>query len=243
LGGRLASLGRSFAARENVELAVGGPAGNLADLTSVTRSRLWLDVAALALATALVLGLALQAVVLPIVSVLFALLVTAASFGELAILFGGQPPVLGGPGYLDPMTVIGTFTIAFSISVIFATLLLMRIREAFVATGDPAAAVTTGLRQTAAPATGAGLVMLAAVIPFAATGLLNVRAFGIGVAIAILLDVLIVRPVLLPAAAALLGQRGWWPTRPSGARAARAGRRGRRLTPRPGMGGTLGGSS
>jgi RND superfamily putative drug exporter len=69
-----------------------------------------------------------------------------------------------------------------------------------------------GLRETAAAATGAGLVMIAALVPFTATELLNVRALGIGVAVAVLLDVLIVRPVLLPAAEALLGRWGWWPT-------------------------------
>ena len=68
------------------------------------------------------------------------------------------------------------------------------------------------MRQTAAAATGAGLVMVAALIPFATTDLLNVRAFGIGVAVAILLEIVIVRPVLLPAAVAVLGRRGWWPT-------------------------------
>jgi RND superfamily putative drug exporter len=55
--------------------------------------------------------------------------------------------------------------------------------------------------------------MAAAVIPFAFTDLLNVRALGIGVAFAVLLDVLIVRPVLMPAAEAVLGRYGWWPTR------------------------------
>ena len=55
--------------------------------------------------------------------------------------------------------------------------------------------------------------MVAALIPFATTDLINVRQFGVGVAVAILLDVLIVRPVLLPAAEAVLGRFGWWPTR------------------------------
>ena len=42
--------------------------------------------------------------------------------------------------------------------------------------------------------------------------MINVRQFGIGVAVAVLLEVLIVRPVLLPAAEAVLGRFGWWPT-------------------------------
>src|SRR5215208_651914 len=51
----------------------------------------------------------------------------------------------------------------------------------------------------------------AAVTPFAALDLLSVQVFGVGVAIAIVLDALIVRPVLLPAAVAVLGRRAWWP--------------------------------
>ena len=59
------------------------------------------------------------------------------------------------------------------------------------------------------------LVSAAALIPFATTDLINVRQYGVGVgvAIAILLDIVILRPVLLPAAEAVLGRLGWWPTR------------------------------
>jgi len=73
-------------------------------------------------------------------------------------------------------------------------------------------AVRIGLRETAAAATGAGLVMVASLIPFLTTSFVNVRQFGIGVAVAVLLDVLLVRPVLLPAAEVVLGRFGWWPT-------------------------------
>jgi RND superfamily putative drug exporter len=69
-----------------------------------------------------------------------------------------------------------------------------------------------GLRETGAATTGAGLVMLAALIPFATTNLIDVREFGVGVAIAVLLDIVILRPVLLPAAEAVLGRLAWWPT-------------------------------
>jgi RND superfamily putative drug exporter len=212
LGTRLDSLGATFAARNNLQLAVGGPAGSLGDLTSVTRSRVPLDVAIVAMAMALVLGVATRAVLLPAVATLFSLLVAASTFGVLQLLFGGPDPLLGGPGYLDPMSIIGIFTIAFAITITYSALLLMRTREAYLAVTPGEDPVQVGLAQTAAAATGAGLVMVAALIPFATTDLLNVRAFGIGVAIAILLDTAIVRPVLLPAAIAVLGRHGWWPT-------------------------------
>ena len=213
LGTYLASLGRQFGARHNAEVAVGGPAGGLEDMTTLTKSRVPLDIIAIAFAMVLVLGIATRAVLLPIVATLFSLLVAAASFGVLEILFGGHNPILGGPGYLDPMSIIGIFSVVFAITIVFSTLLLMRTREVFVATGEPLNSVRVGLSQTAAAATGTGLVMVAALIPFATTDFLNVRAFGIGIAVSVLLDTLIVRPVLLPAAIAVMGRAGWWPTR------------------------------
>ncbi len=213
LATQLDSAAATFAKQHNAEVAIGGPAGSLGDLTSVTKSRIWLDVAVLAAAIVLVLGIALRAVVLPVVATAFSLLVAAATFGILELLFGGSNPPLGGPGYMDPMSIIGIFTVVFGITVVFSALLLMRTREAYVAGPGSRSAVRTALRQTAAAATGAGLVMVAAVIPFAHTDLINVRQFGVGVCVAILLEVLIVRPVLLPAAEAVLGRFGWWPTR------------------------------
>ena len=64
-----------------------------------------------------------------------------------------------------------------------------------------------GLRRTAAVATGAAAVMIAAALPFAFSALGDVRQFGIGIAIAVAIAPVIVRPVLLPAAVAVLGRR------------------------------------
>jgi RND superfamily putative drug exporter len=212
LGSRLASLGGTFAQHNNVQIAVGGPAGSLGDLTSVTKSRIPLDILALTLAVALVLGLALRAVLLPAIATIFSLLAAGSTFGVLQLLFGGSNPPLGGPGYLDPITIISVFTIVFGVTIIYSTLLLMETRDAFVSEPGVRDAVRRGLRQTAAAITGTGLVMAAAVLPFATTDLVNVRQLGIGVVVAILLEILIVRPVLLPAAEAVLGRAGWWPT-------------------------------
>ena len=75
----------------------------------------------------------------------------------------------------------------------------------------PTAPCGPASQQTAAAATGAAAVMVAAIIPFATIDLLSVQVFGVGVAIAIVIDALVVRPVLLPAAASLLGRWSWWP--------------------------------
>jgi hypothetical protein len=68
LGDRLHDMADAFAARTHTQVAVGGPEGNLADFTSVTSERLPLVVVALALATALLLMLALRSVLAPLVA-------------------------------------------------------------------------------------------------------------------------------------------------------------------------------
>lgn len=213
LGERLEAQASRFARANDVELALGGPAGNLANYTSATNARLPWVIAALALAVAATLAIALRAIALPVIAVLFNLLTAAAAFGVLALLFSGSNPPLGGPGYLDPMSITGIFTVVFGISLVHLTVLLTRTREEIARGADVDSALSTGLRRTAAASTGAGLLMIAALLPFAGSGLVTVRELGIGVAVAVALDVFLVRPVLLPAAAQLLGTRAWWPTK------------------------------
>ncbi|HET8756045.1 MAG TPA: MMPL family transporter, partial [Solirubrobacteraceae bacterium] len=203
----------ALAARTHTEAAVGGPAGQLGDFTAETLASIWPVVLVLAAAVALLLMLLLRAVALPLLAVAFDLLAVAATFGALWLLFGGDDPALGGPGYLDPMSIVGIFAAIFGLTMVYEVVLLQRTREALAGTHDSVRALREGLRETAGPATGAALAMVAAVIPFAATDVLTVRQFGLGVAIAVLIDALIVRPVLLPAGVAALGNRGWWPTR------------------------------
>jgi X-X-X-Leu-X-X-Gly heptad repeat protein len=213
LGDRIARIARHFAAQNHLQVALGGPAGSLGDFTSATNARLPWVIVALALAVAAMLAVALRAVLLPIVAVAFNLLTAAATFGAMRLLFGGSHPPLGGPGYLDPMSIIGIFAAVFGISLVFLVVLLTHTKEQIEAGLDVDGALDVALRRTAAASTGAGLLMIAAVIPFATTGLLTVREFGVGVALAVTLDAFLVRPVLLPAAVELLGARAWWPTR------------------------------
>jgi putative drug exporter of the RND superfamily len=193
--------------------AVGGPAGELADFNATQRARIAIVVIAIALAVALLAMLALRAVLLPIVAVALDLLSVAAGFGVLTLLFVGRHPLLGGPGYIDPMSIIGIFAVVFGLTATYEMLLLVRTREQFVAHGHARHSLRDALRATAAASTGAGLVMVAAVIPFATSDLIAVRQFGIGIATVVLIDAFVIRPLLLPAAVAVLGPRCWWPTR------------------------------
>ena len=69
---------------------------------------------------------------------MFGLLVAAASFGVLQVLFGSLSPMLDGPGYLDPMSIIGIFTVVFGITTTYSAVLLMWTREAYVSGAEGA---------------------------------------------------------------------------------------------------------
>ena len=210
LGKDLKTGAETFAKGTGTQAAVGGPAGSLADFQSETISKIAPVTVTTSVVVAFLLVLLLQSVVLPLVAVAFDLLTAAATFGVLTLLFNGSDPVLGGPGYLDPMSIIAIFTVIFGMTMIYEVHLLHRTREAFLKSGDAEGALRSGLRQTAAAGTGAAVAMIAAIVPFATTDLLTVKQLGIGVAIAVLLDALLVRPVLLPAAVKVLGRRSWW---------------------------------
>jgi putative drug exporter of the RND superfamily len=216
LGEDLVAMSREFAGRTDTDVAVGGPAGELADFQSSISDDIWPVVIGIAVAITLMLMIALRSVLLPLVVVAFNLLGAAATFGALTLLttgdnFLGESPVLGDAGYVDPLQIIETFASVFGIALVYEILLLYRTRELFLRTGRPHESLAHGLRETAGAATGAAAVMVAAVIPFAMSDLFNLT-LTIGLAIAILIDALIVRPVLLPAAVELLGRRAWWPT-------------------------------
>ena len=215
LGERLRILSDEFAQDTRTEVAVGGPAGALVDFETETLSRLWPAIIAVAGAVALMLMVALRAVLLPIAAVLLDLLTIAAGFGAMSLLFVGEDPVLGGPGYIDPMSIIGLFAMVFGLTIVYEMVLMHRARERYVAGEGTEESLRSGLRDTAAAATGAAAVMVAAAIPFMFEQLVTVRQFGVGVAVVVIIDALIVRPVLLPAAMEVLGRRGWWPTRPA----------------------------
>lgn len=202
----------AFAKVSGTEVALGGPAGALGDFRSEAASKIWPVVIAVAIIVALLLMAFLRAILVPLAVVALDLLAAAAALGVMTVLFSGDDPLLGGPGYIDPMSIIAVFVGLFNITIIYTVQLLTRTREAFLSLGDPRTAVRSGLQQTAAASTGAAIVMLALIVPFAMNELVVARQLPVGVGIVLLMNLLVVRPVLMPAAIEVLGRAGWWPT-------------------------------
>ena len=151
------------------------------------------------------------------------LLSVGAAFGVLVAVFQHTwaEGLLGftSTGTIVPWLPLFSFVILFGLSMDYTVLVLERIREARRAGRPPAAAAAEGIAATAGTVTGAAVVMVAIFAVFATLRLLDMKQMGVGLAAAVLLDVTIVRGLALPAAIALLGERGWRVPRAAPARA------------------------
>ncbi len=205
-----AEASRALAKQTGLDVSVGGLGAQFVDYQRAASSYLPVLIAALTIATYLLLVVILRAVVLPAAALLLNLLVVGAGFGALELFFQGDNPPLGGPGFVDVISVSAIFTILFSLSVDYEIFLLTRMREAFLIDGDARAAVLHGIEKTGNVVTGAALIMTAVFLSFAASTFITPRQFGIGLAVAVVIDATLLRLLLLPAAMRALGDLSWW---------------------------------
>jgi len=85
-----------------------------------------------------------------------------------------------------------------------------RVREHYLQHGDPQRAIVEGVGTTARVITSAALIMICVFGAFILSPDVVTKMFGVGLAVAVLLDVTLVRMVLVPAAMSLLGHPFWW---------------------------------
>ncbi len=207
---RLQALTGRLGKKLGADAAVGGPAAVLSDYDDAASQRLPLIVLVLTLVTALLLAALLRSIVVACIGVLLNLLAVGATLGLLALLFQGDSPLLGGPGEIDAVAVTAIFGVVFALSIDYQVFIVSRVREEWLRCGDAAQAVQVGLARTARVVTGAALSMLGVFIAFGLSDVASLRQFGVGLAIAIVLDATLVRLVLLPAALHLVGRAAWW---------------------------------
>ena len=176
-----------------------------------------LAVAFIMIATYIVLFLLLGSVVLPLKAVAMNLLSISASYGALVFIFqeGHFSRVLGfTPGPIEPIVPVLMFCLLFGLSMDYEVLLLSRMKEEYDRLGDNRAAVATGLEQTGQLITGAAAIMISVFAAFALADIVIIKSIGLGMSLAVAIDALIVRTLLVPATMRLLGDWNWWAPAP-----------------------------
>jgi RND superfamily putative drug exporter len=170
---------------------------------------------AFVLAFAFVLMLfAFRSLVIAAKAIVLNLLSVAASYGVLVLVFqhGYGKDLIGfsSTAGIDPVIPLLLFVILFGLSMDYHVFILSRIREAFHRGIGSDEAIAYGIRSTAGVVTSAAIVMVFVFAIFATLSLMFFKQFGVGLAVAVLLDATIVRAVLLPASMKLLGDWNWY---------------------------------
>ncbi len=194
---------------EGGRISVGGSTAEQVDALGFIRARVFHAVAFVVLVSLILMFALLRSVVLPIKAVIMNTLSITGSFGALVYIF--QDGHFGSdPHPLDPALPLLLFCALFGLSMDYEVLLLSRIREAYERSHDDREAVAEGLCHTAGLITSAAAIMIAVFSAFAFARVLQVRAMGVGMAIAIFVDATLVRTILVPATMRLLGRLNWW---------------------------------
>jgi len=154
-----------------------------------------------------IIGLLLQAVVAPLVLVATTALSFGASFGLSALVWRA----VGYQG-IEAQLPLYIFIFLVALGVDYNIFLSARIREEARHEGIRHGTVR-GLAVTGGVITAAGIVLAATFAALAQLPSVPVTEVGIAVALGVLLDTLLVRTVLVPAALLTIGERVWWPSR------------------------------
>jgi putative drug exporter of the RND superfamily len=206
-----------------ISYAVGGlTAGNHDFDAQLAKTVPWVFVFVLGLAFLLLMA-SFRSVWIPALSIVLNLLSVGAAYGVMVWIF--QDGHLEGPlgftayGGITAWLPLFMFVLLFGLSMDYHVFILSRIRELRLAGAPARTAVTDGIARSAGVVTSAALIMVAVFSIFATLSLIEFKVFGVGMAVAVLIDATVVRGVLLPAGLALLGDRAWPQGKPAAHRA------------------------
>ncbi|OEV23962.1 hypothetical protein AN220_21695, partial [Streptomyces nanshensis] len=199
--------------RTGADYLLGGATASVIDYSDTVAARMPLFVAIVVGLSMLLLAAVFRSLLIPLKAALLNLLSIGAALGAITLVFqNGWLGEQAGPieAYLPVMI----FAIVFGLSMDYEVFLLSRMREEWLRTGDHTAAVREGLARTGAVVTAAGAIMIVVFGSFFLSDDRMLRQFGFGLAVAIFMDAVVIRCLLVPAVLRLLGPRAWWLPRP-----------------------------
>ncbi|KAF4407129.1 MMPL family transporter [Streptomyces lycii] len=191
------------------EYLVGGPTAASEDFAATVADRLPLFVSVVVGLSALLLLVVFRSVLIPVKAALLNLVSIGAALGAITLVF--QHGWFGvEPGPIESFIPVMIFAIVFGLSMDYEVFLLSRIHEEWERTKDAQGAVREGLAATGKVITAAAAIMIVVFAAFVLSPDRMLQQFGLGLAVAILLDAVVIRCLIVPAVMQLLGRRAWW---------------------------------
>ncbi|MFF7946718.1 MMPL family transporter [Streptomyces griseorubiginosus] len=193
---------------------VTGTAAVLVDSKHAIGERLPWAAAFIVIVTLLLVFLLTGSVLIPIQAVLLNALSLTAMFGAVVWVFqdGHLSGLLGftSPGSIETTLPVLMFCVAFGLSMDYGVFLLSRIKEEHDRTGDHEEAIRHGLQRTGGLITAAAVILAVVMVAIGTSRVTNTKMLGLGIALAVLMDAMIVRSLLVPAVMKLTGRATWW---------------------------------
>ena len=194
-------------------LVDGSTAGDMDYVTSLYTD-FPIAVLIVAVTTYVVLLILFRSVVLPLKAILMNTLSILASYGALVVIFqdGFLHQLLNFTplGFVEASGPILLFCSLFGLSMDYEVFLLSRVQEAFWQTGNNTRAVALGLQRSGGIITQAAIIVVVVSSCFATADMILVKALGLGMALAVVIDATLVRGLLVPSTMRLLGNLNWW---------------------------------
>ncbi|WP_326582702.1 MMPL family transporter [Streptomyces sp. NBC_00481] len=200
------------------ESSVTGTAAVLVDTKAAIGDGLPWALAFIAIVTLILVFLLTGSVLIPLQAVLLNALSLTAMFGALVWVF--QDGHLSGllaftsPGSIETTLPVLMFCVAFGLSMDYGVFLLSRIKEEYDHTGDHTASIRFGLQRTGGLITAAAVILAVVMIAIGTSRVTNTKMLGLGIALAVLMDAMVVRSLLVPAVMRLTGRATWWAPAP-----------------------------
>jgi putative drug exporter of the RND superfamily len=192
---------------------VGGAAAENHDLESALAAKTPLVIGVVLALGFLLLLVALQAPLIAALGVLTNLLATGAAFGIGRLIFqNGHGAGLFGfesQGFMDAWAPVFFFAMIFAISMDYTVFLLSSAKEHWDRSHDAREATVGGLAHSGRVIFAAAAVMVAVFFTFALSGPLPPKEMGVILGIAVLLDAMLVRLVLIPTLLRVFGRYAW----------------------------------
>jgi RND superfamily putative drug exporter len=200
------------------DVLVAGRSAELVDAKDSLFSRIPLALGIIAVVTFVVMFLLVGSILVPLKAIVLNLLSLTATFGAMVWIFqdGNLADLLGftPTGTLEITMPILMFCIAFGLSMDYEVFLLSRIKEEHDRTGDNERSVAAGIERTGRIITAAALLLGVVFLAFATSDIAFIKMFGLGLALAVLMDATLVRGLLVPAFMRLAGEANWWAPAP-----------------------------
>jgi len=192
---------------------VGGAVAENHDLEQALAAKTPLVIGVVLVLGFLLLLVALQAPLIAALGVLTNLLAVGAAFGIGKLIFqdghGSGLLRFEPQGYLDAWAPVFFFAMVFAISMDYTVFLLSSAKEHYDRTGDAREAAIGGLAHSGRVVFAAAAVMVAVFFTFALSGPLPPKEMGVILGIAVLLDAMLIRLVLVPTLLRIFGDRAW----------------------------------